>query len=187
MHDMIKAGLCTRIVAMALAVFVAQAQPAAAGEREDLSAQWREENIREFQAWREGIPDYERRLYDRVKAVNKDLLDLKRILVIVGGLLILGIPASLWLILARQGIKVSGAVAGAIPAGAVSAAPKDLAAAMQRQRQLEMLIARLAAAVEVHNTQLSSFQQERVELDALLAECRTMADDVGRQLHAEKA
>ena len=44
--------------------------------------QLRQENIEKFNKWRSGIPDYEKRLYDRVKALNKRVVRLINVVII---------------------------------------------------------------------------------------------------------
>tara|TARA_Y100000294_G_scaffold149799_1_gene146801 strand:- start:3009 stop:3818 length:810 start_codon:yes stop_codon:yes gene_type:complete len=47
---------------------------------------WREKTIADFNKWRETIPDYEKRLYDRVKRINSRIVRLTNI--IIAGFLI---------------------------------------------------------------------------------------------------
>ena len=39
------------------------------------------ENIEKFKKWREGIPDFEKRLYDRVKAVNRRVIRVQNLVI----------------------------------------------------------------------------------------------------------
>tara|TARA_B100000315_G_C14458763_1_gene532726 strand:+ start:128 stop:910 length:783 start_codon:yes stop_codon:yes gene_type:complete len=42
---------------------------------------WRQQNIVELEKWRENIPDYEKRLYDRVKKINKRSVRLTNLII----------------------------------------------------------------------------------------------------------
>lgn len=52
----------------------------------EVQAEVRAKNIAEFEKWRESVPDYEKRLYDRVKQMNMRVVRLTKIL--IGGLVI---------------------------------------------------------------------------------------------------
>jgi len=49
--------------------------------------QLREQSISDFKKWREDIPDYEKRLYDRVKKINKRTV--RQMNVIIGGFVLI--------------------------------------------------------------------------------------------------
>ena len=77
------AGLTLAAVAFDPAAVNAQT-PAAPDQGPDL---WREKTIADFEKWRRDIPDYEKRLYDRVKIINSRTVRLTN--VIIGGFVVL--------------------------------------------------------------------------------------------------
>jgi len=80
-----------KATATAKAKALAQSQapePGLAGGGVKNSAEYRrQKNIAEFKKWRQSVPDYEKRLYDRVKKLNKRLVKLKGIL--IGGIIVI--------------------------------------------------------------------------------------------------
>lgn len=66
-----------------------------------------EEQLRAFQEWREGIPDYDKRLYDRVKALQARNLDIIRITSIGLGVVFFSIPIWMWVVLRLMGFTPS--------------------------------------------------------------------------------
>lgn len=55
--------------------------------------QMRKENIEKFKKWRSGIPDYEKRLYDRVSAMNRRVVQLRNIMIIGFLITLVVVPA----------------------------------------------------------------------------------------------
>jgi hypothetical protein len=60
-------------------VFPPNAYSQVTDQKEVVSDPLREQQIRDFKEWRAGIPDYERRLYKRVKKLNARTLDILRL------------------------------------------------------------------------------------------------------------
>jgi len=73
-----------------------------------VDAELMQKRMEEFQKWRASIPDYEMRLYDRVKDVNNRVVALQR--VVIGGVLmvLVGVPLSVWLLLRHLGAGLGG-------------------------------------------------------------------------------
>jgi hypothetical protein len=61
--------------------------PAGTAKAQASPEQWREQMIADFKKWREDIPDYEKRLYDRVKNINKRTVRLMN--VVIGGFVLI--------------------------------------------------------------------------------------------------
>tara|TARA_B100000315_G_C14237960_1_gene434027 strand:- start:26 stop:388 length:363 start_codon:yes stop_codon:yes gene_type:complete len=60
------------LIALTLAIVVSVSVPAKGQTASNTGAEYlRQQSIMEFENWRRDIPDYDKRLYDRVKKVNR--------------------------------------------------------------------------------------------------------------------
>lgn len=76
--------------------------------------QWEEENAELFKKWRESIPDYEKRLYDRVKGINKRVIRVQNL--VIGSFVLLLIFNGVFLTLIYRRIGTGGTQAATKPA-----------------------------------------------------------------------
>ena len=85
----------------------------AAATPEELKAQ----NLRDFEKWRADIPDYERRLYDRVKSINSRLVHRTNLILILIVVVALVLPFWMRRILGSAGGRIDGSASAATGAG----------------------------------------------------------------------
>lgn len=71
---------------------------------------WRQQNIADFEKWRENIPDYEKRLYDRVKKINKRSVRLTNLVIASLVLTVLILVTGFTIVISS--LKRSGAMSG---------------------------------------------------------------------------
>lgn len=73
----------------------------ALGQDTKTAEQLAQENLEAFREWREGIPDYEKRLYDRVKSINKRTVTIQSIAIIGTAVILVINLCTLFLIVIR--------------------------------------------------------------------------------------
>ncbi len=81
------------------------------------------ENIEKFKEWREGIPDYEKRLYDRVKKINKRSVSLMRAVVFTGIIVTILVPIILYIMLKESIVGTN--ILGRYPLAGMARPPND--------------------------------------------------------------
>lgn len=99
------------LFAISAVIFIFMVSPAAAandtqGGEPTVSVKkdaeyWRKKSLEDFQRWRQSIPDYEKRLYERVKSLNHRTVRLLNVM--IGGfiLLLIAIPVLVYVIVSR--------------------------------------------------------------------------------------
>ena len=75
----------------------------ALGQDTKTAEQLAQENLEAFREWRQGIPDYEKRLYDRVKSINKRMVTIQSVTIIGMALILIINLGTLFLIVKWRG------------------------------------------------------------------------------------
>lgn len=107
-RKMVFAMVATVVVALGGGVMAPQSAQAEISAATDADQALARKRIEDFQKWRADIPDYEMRLFDRVKEINKRTVDLQRVLVIAGIALVILIPLSMLALLRYVGTRNGG-------------------------------------------------------------------------------
>lgn len=76
---------------------------AAVGQDTKTAEQLGQENLQAFREWREGMPDYEKRLYDRIKRINNRTVTIQSVTIIGIALLFVVSLATLFFVARRTG------------------------------------------------------------------------------------
>ena len=134
-----------------------------------------EEALENFQKWRASIPDYELRLYQRVKLNNAQALTMIRLLV-ANLVLTIGVLGGL-IYVVRRG------------PGREPSAPEQLSARQKRlehlgrtQEDLLDLMEKTEKAALVLKREAESFNRERSDLQELMTRCHALSKRVGDEL-----
>lgn len=127
----------------------------------------------EFEAWRRTIPDYERRLYNRVKDLNRRVNQLATLAVAGFGLLLVLVPAAAWWSAGRRS-------PGAAPA---AAGPRlGFWILRGRQRRLERSLNQMESLVARYVDDIEACRRDGDAVAEVLKDCRRLAGDLEREL-----
>jgi hypothetical protein len=132
----------------------------------------RQEALEDAKRWRDARPDYDKQVYDHVIRTHQ---------LTKWGLM--GLGAALALLAAILAVTTLGRRGGGL-VGVTGGGERR--AILRRQAKLEALLERLEASLSRHNSQLSTFRQERVDLQALVVECRAAYTELASDLAADK-
>jgi len=104
-----------------------------------------QENLETFQEWKRGIPDYEKRLYDRVKKINKRTVNIQRSVIISAALLIIVISGVSFYIFRRvQAVTIAPPLKAPVakPAKPIPAeqSPKITSRQIMKKRKLRIYV-----------------------------------------------
>lgn len=106
--------------------------PISAVAQEKSADKSRQETIREFNEWRAGIPDYEKRLYDqvkydslRLKNINRRQVRIQRSIIIGFILVFLLVPGLVYLVIRQNGLTIWGSASDSLHTGGASPGPGD--------------------------------------------------------------
>lgn len=137
------ATICCRYVAAFAVIVLLAWGPAAVCAEQAAPAQTNvspleKQNLKEFMEWRASMPDYERRLYDRVKNLNGRTLEVLRTVIAVAAVIILiligiGYQLSRQISALRLGAMQGGTAHDAMPAALDHGYMRGVA---RRQRQI---------------------------------------------------
>ncbi|MBF0326588.1 MAG: hypothetical protein HQL42_16160 [Alphaproteobacteria bacterium] len=169
-----------------LGILLHQPAMAQTSDPEAIKAQQlREQNIRDFQIWREAIPDYEKRLYDRVQKINQRVIELQRIVVagaVVTIVLLFGIGAYLWMFSAVRGTGPA-AVSPSSPDWIHSLPDKlRMQSALRHQRMIRRRQAQLAESLRRVEAHVSASNQDARRFQELLVQLKMQSDVLERDI-----
>lgn len=157
------------------------ASAAIAATPEELRAQ----NMREFEIWRESIPDYEKRLYNRVKMLNKRLIRRTNLILIVVAALFL--VTLFWV---KRQLAQSGRPTG----GNVVPEPADPALAQLEENQvalarleenqviLDQMLTEIGFQLEMQSKNAEAFGREQRALEELVRDCRKTLTGLNQEI-----
>ncbi len=142
----------------------------------------REQNIKDFNEWRSNIPDYEKRLYDRVKSITSRQIQSRNMIIIVLVIFFLVSPFWLRLFLGRaSGGGVRGAVADG---GAASGGPIDARAIekiVANQEALADLLLKLEQKFESTHAEIAEIEKRKREFKAMFEQCSVIVAEIEKQ------
>ena len=208
---LLRIGVLTLFVLVATTVVTErlggyQSAYAAVAHAQTLSKEdvWREQNKKKFEEWRAGIPDYEKRLYDRVKKINSRLVRLTNIVVAGFILILIFAPMGIYLMLTRAGVAVSGAV----PTTSISErAPPEARRAekiaerarrddaknlqkikrqhrrvMEAQDQLRRLLADVRGSVQEYEENLDLLNRDKKRIGSVIDKCTVLVERLDQEM-----
>jgi hypothetical protein len=177
------------VLALLAFTFLALVAPApAAAQSGNLSPeQLRENTIRKFKEWREGIPDYEYRLYERVRNLNREVIIRGNFVIIT--MLVLFAAGPFWFrfVLNRSGgVATSGHVSlapGGIGSGGMAGGDgRKLAKLKANQLLLGEMLTSVEDRLRSADERLVAMTSERAELKAMVSEIRRVVQTVEADL-----
>jgi len=143
----------------------------------------RKKNQEEFEAWRRSIPDYELRLYNRVKDINSRVVDTRKLVVVTGILVILTIALTIfvWLSTRRRLRLLPSRIRGTSPntadpvyidsENAITNA-ETIDRIESRQRKIFRILSNIEGAFQSRDEDAIPDEKFRVELERLVRDCR---------------
>lgn len=164
---------------LALFLGLAVAGPACAQPRTE--AEMYEERVQANKEWLKTIPDYEMRLYERIKKLNNRVTVTSNSILIVMVVLFMVAPFWIHWVLNRRGIAVShGASALAAASGGMDGSQ------LKKLQANQIVLAEILISVEdlLRKTdgKLTSVAGERQKINTLLAECRQAMTALDEQI-----
>lgn len=133
----------------------------------------RQEVIRDFNKWREEIPDYEKRLFDRVKQINKRLIQRTNIIFILLVVIIIAMP-----FLVRRFLPPNGSANSRQPFDMASetsrrsqADERQLARLEENQLILNDMLTNIGNEYERYKQRAEDFEREGENIEGLMKEC----------------
>src|SRR5512145_2107695 len=139
-----------------------------------------EQHLRDFEEWRKSIPDYEWRLYERVRTIGKRQIGLQNSLIATALVVLLAIGGATFVILRRldRGVAATGEVAQQGPSEGGPARKISLFMALRVQRRQ----AKILAAVKRLEDYVDHHAAFAGEFSAMAAEVRRCADELEKDL-----
>ena len=142
------------------------------------NAQLAEQNLMDFQQWRAAIPDYEKRLFDRVKSVNNRTVRIVRISVAILLLSIIATAISIALLIK---VRRGGIQAGSEPritdsANGTQVDSKALNKLKKRQNEMRKVLIDLERMMITVEDAHASASQEKQDLRNVLGKVKTTFD-----------
>lgn len=147
-----------------------------------IDQRFRDKAIKDFETWRSSIPDYEKRLYDRVKALNARVVQTRGIaivLVIMNGLLFYAF-FRLKLELRRRNLKRDFVKISKAPMADAQWGTIDRMES--RQRKLHRILTDIEGAFLNHKEYPLSKEQEIADLRDLVRDCREIYEQISDAL-----
>ena len=142
------------------------------------NAQLAEKNLKDFEEWRAAIPDYEKRLFDRVKSVNNRTVRVVRISVAILIVSIISIAISVGILIKTRragGLAGSGHVAPG-SANVTQIDSRALNKLKKRQNEMRKVLIDLERMMVSVEDAHASASQEKEDLKGVLGKMKTTFD-----------
>jgi len=151
------------------------------------SGQLKEQNLIDFQKWRADIPDYEKRLYDRVKAVNKRSVRIVRISIAILLVSIIGTAFTIGLLISirRSGVQMRGMASTTVPAKGQPVDQKIIKKLKNRQIEMRNVLLDLERTMAALEDDLASSTKEREVMKKVIGKVNASFDQWENDLTAE--
>lgn len=149
--------------------------------------QLRAESIARFKKWREDIPDYEYRLYERVRDVNRRVISSSNMT--MGLIVILFLAAPFWFRLALRkqlfgglGTSFSSGEAGSGTGALAKIAPRQLAKLKSNQVLLFEMLSSIEGQIRSSEERMAALDGDRQEMKAAVGEMRRVIESVSSEI-----
>jgi len=151
------------------------------------SGQLKEQNLIIFQKWRADIPDYEKRLYDRVKAVNKRSVRIVRISIAILLVSIIGTAFTIGLLISirRSGVQMRGMASTTVPENGQPVDQKIIKKLKNRQIEMRNVLLDLERTMAALEDDLASSTKEREVMKKVIGKVNASFDQWENDLTAE--
>lgn len=130
--------------------------------------------LKEFQEWRGSIPDYERRVYDRIKTIQKDQILEMRLIGTTIAVMLVGFAGVFFILFIRTGLikELHNSAAHAARYRRV----------MDRQAKLGRAMAAVEVSLSAYRGQLQALEKDHSSIDVLLSDCRRTLGELDQEV-----